>query len=118
MGGTVGIFAATERDMKLPQVQIYPYCAKWLLGGLKPKPGYPPSLWLSGEEDAIATLPETKVCAEKIAAAGNPGTVKLVVLPVKHMFDRYPREPTYSGSGVEASKVEIAAFLKTHGLMK
>jgi dienelactone hydrolase len=119
MGGTVGLAAVIDRGMTLPQVLIYPSCPKVLHNYVNVKPGYPPSLWVSGDEDTIALLADTKVCAEIIAAAGNPTAVKLVVIPGgKHMFDRNPREITYSGSAIEASKVEIVAFLKARGFMK
>jgi dienelactone hydrolase len=119
MGGTVGISAAIERGIMLPQVLTYPYCAKFLHDYVNAKPGYPPSLWLQGEEDTIAVMAETKVCAAKIAAAGNPTAVKLVLIPgAKHAFDRSPREITYSGSAIETSKVEMTAFLKARGFMR
>ena len=119
MGGTVGIAAVIERGIMLPQVQIYPYCGKWLHDYVKAKPGYPPSLWLSGDKDEIAVLADTQKCADRIAAAGNPDAVKLVVLPsTQHMFDRYPAEKSYSGSSVAASKAEIEAFLRARGLMR
>lgn len=118
-GGTVGIAAVIERGMTLPQVHTYPYCAKWLHNYVNTKPGYPPSLWLQGADDTIAITAETKVCADKIAAAGNPNAVKMVIIPgTKHAFDRSPREITYSGSAIETSKAEITAFLKAHGFMR
>ena len=102
----------------MPQVLLYPYCPHWSLSHLTPMAGYPPSLWLSGSEDQIATLPETKACYDKIAAAGNPNAVNVTVLRAQHAFDRNPRDIAYSSSAIEASKTAIEAFLKTYGLAR
>jgi dienelactone hydrolase len=119
IGGSIGILAVTEKQMPLPQVQLYPYCPKALSGMINPKQGYPPSLWVAGEKDELSLLAETQQCAAKIAAAGNPGAVKVVVAAgAQHGFDRSPREVTYSSTGIATSKVEIEAFLWARGLMR
>jgi acetyl esterase/lipase len=116
-GGSVSIYAATEGRVSIPQIQLYPYCSGWLQDTFRARAGYPPSLWLSGDKDAISLLADTRKCANKIMAAGNPGAIKLVVLPgAQHAFDRSPRENTYSSGAIEASKREIEAFLKARAL--
>jgi dienelactone hydrolase len=118
-GATVGIYAATEGNVTVPQVQLYPFCNNWVQDSVHAKAGFPPSLWVSGEKDAIARLADTRKCQEKIAAAGNRGVIKLVVLPgAQHAFDRSPRESTYSAGAIAASKVEIESFLKARGLTR
>jgi dienelactone hydrolase len=117
MGGSVGIFAATEQKMALPQVQIYPYCPTWMHASVHAKPGYPPSLWLIAEKDTIAPAAEAKRCGELINAASKSNPVNMVILPgAQHMFDRYPRDISYSGSAIEKSKAAIDAFLKSLAL--
>jgi dienelactone hydrolase len=118
-GGTVGIFVAIEGNVTIPQVQLYPACHIRMLDKVHPTVGYPPSLWLSGEYDTVSILADTRMCRDKIAAAGNPDAIKLVVLPhTQHAFDMSPRDVTYSPGAIEQSKVEIDAFLKARALIR
>jgi dienelactone hydrolase len=103
-GGAAGLVAATDGELRVPQVLFYPPC-----GQLQKTAGlgaYPRSLWILAEYDEMAPAKDCIAMWDDYFRAGAPASsIQAVTIPrAHHAFDIPMTQPAFfAGNRLETS---------------